>query len=103
MARRPALYSLYSTERKVGLPRSKAAMANSGREARTIASIDVKPYTALVTRPSDVLIGGRGEKAREVRLWGASEITRPRPPLGTVEVHVRKRLTLRVPARCTTS
>ncbi len=43
MARRPALYSSYSLERKVGAARSKAAAANSGREARTIASMDVKP------------------------------------------------------------
>ncbi len=64
MARRPALYSWYSWERNVGLPRSKAAMANSGREARTMASIEVKPYTALVTLPSEVLIGGRAKKAR---------------------------------------
>ncbi len=64
MARRPALYSACSLERKVGFPMSKAAMANSGREARTIASIDVKPYTAFVTRPSDVLMGGKAKKAR---------------------------------------
>ncbi len=43
IARRPALYSLYSSDRNVGLPRSNAAMANSGLEASTIASIEVNP------------------------------------------------------------
>ena len=64
IARRPALYSAYSFDRNVGAARSNAATANSGREARTMASMDVKPYTALVTCPSDVLIGGRAKKAR---------------------------------------
>ena len=63
MARRPALYSSYSFDRKVGAGRSNAAAANSGREARTIASMDVNPYTALVTCPSDVLIGGSAKNA----------------------------------------
>ena len=43
MARRPALYSAYSSERKVGPPRSKAAAAYSGREASTMASMEVNP------------------------------------------------------------
>ena len=43
MARRPALYSSYSLERKVGAARSKAAAAYSGLEARTMASMEVKP------------------------------------------------------------
>ena len=43
IALRPALYSLYSSERKVGPPRSKAAAAYSGRDASTIASMEVKP------------------------------------------------------------
>jgi hypothetical protein len=29
-----------------------------------MASIDVNPYAALVTWPSEVLIGGRAKKAR---------------------------------------
>ena len=48
----------------VGAPTSNAATANSGREARTMASIEVNPYTALVTCPSEVLIGGRAKNAR---------------------------------------
>ena len=64
IARRPALYSWYSLDRKVGAATSKAATANSGREASTMASIEGNPYTALVTCPSDVLIGGRAKKAR---------------------------------------
>src|SRR5487761_363028 len=48
----------------LGAPTSKAATAYSGRDARTIASIDVKPYAALVTCPSEVLIGGSAKKAR---------------------------------------
>ena len=43
---------------------SKAAAAYSGLDARTIANIEVKPYTALVTWPAVVLIGGSAKKAR---------------------------------------
>jgi hypothetical protein len=51
-------------DRHVGAATSKAATAYSGRDASTIASIDVNPYAALVTCPSDVLIGGSAKKAR---------------------------------------
>src|SRR5207302_11083186 len=90
MARRPALYSTYSWERNVGLPRSNAAIAYSGRDASTMASIDVKPYTAFVTRPSEVLMGGRAKKAREMRMRASIKTRRPRLPFATVEAYVRR-------------
>ena len=43
IARLPALYSTYSLDRNVGAPTSNAATAYSGRDASTMASIDVKP------------------------------------------------------------
>ena len=43
IARRPALYSAYSSVRNVGPPMSNAATAYSGRPASTIASMDVNP------------------------------------------------------------
>src|ERR1700730_12068425 len=84
MARRPALYSTYSFDRKVGAPTSKAATANSGRDASTMASIDVNPYAALVTCPSEVLICGNGQRGRSMRLRASLRPTRPRLPLATL-------------------
>ncbi len=64
MARRPCLYSAYSWLRNVGLGRSNAAIAYSGRLVSTSASIEVNPYAALVTAPPRVLMGGSAKKAR---------------------------------------
>ena len=52
---RPALYSVYSSERKVGVSRSKATATWLGFCCRImVSSIDVKPCTALVCWPVSV-------------------------------------------------
>ena len=49
---RPALYSAYCWSRIVGRPLSKATAIRSGfSSASILMSIEVKPYTALVTCP----------------------------------------------------
>ena len=66
VSRRPALYSASISRRTVGLPVSKATAIRSGfSSARSLISMDVNPYTALVIWPEVVArVSGRAKKAR---------------------------------------
>ena len=68
---RPALYSAYFSSRTVGLPTSNATAIRSGfSSASSLISIEVNPYTALVTCPEVVANDvGRAKNARYERLW----------------------------------
>src|SRR5271166_1415992 len=83
---RPALYSSTISSRKVGPGASKATARAEGRCSRTKkTSIEVKPWTALVTVPSAVArSSGSAKKARKARDMPSRSSSGPEPGGGSL-------------------